>query len=213
MPGLPHHVTQRGNRRQTTFFSDADYRAYLDLASTWFEHHGLSVWAYCLMPNHAHLVLVPSRMESLARGLAETHRRYARLVNARKGWTGHLWQERFGSCTLDGSHLFAALRYVELNPVRAGLVARAEEWPWSSARHHLRLRRDPFVADVPDMPPEFTDDWSGFLGHGLSGGSAEDLRRGERTGWPLGDAEFLKDLEQRLGQRVRPAKCGPPRKG
>lgn len=110
VPGLPHHLTQRGARRQQTFSGDDDYRAYLDLMRDWCRHALVAVWAYCLMPNHVHFIAVPA---------AEAHRRYARRVNEREGWTGHFWQARFGSSALDEAHLLQAVRYVELNPVRA----------------------------------------------------------------------------------------------
>ena len=122
IPGEPHHVTQRGNRRQETFFSDEDYEAYLDLMAEWCEREGVEVWAYCLMPNHVHLVAVPSSEDALRRGIAEAHRRYSRRINFREGWRGHLWQGRFASFPMDDAHLYLATRYVELNPVRARLV-------------------------------------------------------------------------------------------
>ncbi len=138
VPGLPHHVTQRGNRRERVFFGDDDYELYRDLLASQCRKQGVACWAYCLMPNHVHLILVPDREEALARALGETHRRYASVVNARARVTGHLFQSRFGSVVIDEEHLAAAARYVALNPVRAKLVARAEDWRWSSARAHLR---------------------------------------------------------------------------
>ncbi|TAN56117.1 MAG: transposase, partial [Rhodospirillales bacterium] len=136
-PGLPHHVTQRGNRRQPTFFDEGDYRLYLDLLADNAQRFGLQVWAYCLMPNHVHLIAVPEAQDSLTRALAETHRRYTRDINRRKGWKGFLWQGRFASFVLDEPHLLAAARYVETNPVRARLVEQPEDWAFSSARAHL----------------------------------------------------------------------------
>ena len=125
--GVPHHVTQRGNRRQPTFFGDADYEMYRALLATSCGRHGVAVWAYCLMPNHVHLILVSATAPGLRLALGETHQRYTGVVNRRQGWVGHLWQGRFASCALDGSHLVAAVRYVELNPVRARLAERAED--------------------------------------------------------------------------------------
>lgn len=130
-PGIPYHVTQRGNRRQPVFFQEDDYRAYLQELWRQSERFGLRIWAYCLMTNHVHLIAVPDHEQSLARGLGETHRRYTRRVNFREGWRGYLWQGRFGSVPLDELHLIAAMRYVERNPVTAGLVSRAEDYPWS----------------------------------------------------------------------------------
>ena len=126
VPGYPHHVTQRGNRRQETFFCDDDYREYISLMSQWCGENRVEIRAYCLMPNHVHLIAVPGEKESLARAIGEAHRRYTRYVNFREGWRGYLRQGRFASCVLDQRHLIAAARYVELNPVRAGLAEHPE---------------------------------------------------------------------------------------
>jgi putative transposase len=137
VPTLPHHVTHRGNRKRRTFFTDSDYRLYKKYLGIACAATGTSVWAWCLMPNHVHLVLVPSSKSGLAEAMRRTQGRYARVVNVREDRTGNLWQVRFASFVMDERHLLACGRYVELNPVRAGLVARAEDWPWSSARAHL----------------------------------------------------------------------------
>src|SRR5210317_374899 len=121
IPHYPHHVTQRGVRRQKTFFSDADYKTYLDLLATAKDGVGADIWAYCLMPNHVHHVIVPGKEDSLAALFSDAHRRYTRRINFREGWRGHLWQERFHSFVMDERHLNATVRYVELNPVAAGL--------------------------------------------------------------------------------------------
>ena len=138
LPGIPYHVTQRGNRRQQTFFEDGDYALHRPLLGEAAQHAGASVWAYCLMPNHVHLIVVPSDEDGLRATFANAHRRYARFINARHRWTGHLWQGRFGAVLMDETHLAHAARYVALNPVRARLCDRAEDWPWSSARAPLR---------------------------------------------------------------------------
>src|ERR1700722_8711163 len=125
VPRLPHHVTQRGNRGERVFFEDADYALYRDLLAAACRKTGVAVWAYCLMPNHVHLILVPADATGLARALGETHRRYVSYVNARARQTGHLFQGRFASVVMDEEHLLSAARYVSLNPVRARLVKRA----------------------------------------------------------------------------------------
>ena len=130
VPGLPHHVTQRGNRRLPTFFRDGDYALYRHLLREGCAKAGTRIWAWCLMPNHVHLILVPSSEDGLRAALGEAHRRYTRLVNEREGWRGHLWQSRFASFAMDEQWLVACARYVELNPVRAGLVRRPEDWRW-----------------------------------------------------------------------------------
>jgi putative transposase len=205
-PGLPHHVTQRGNRRQTVFFSDDDYRAYQALVAEHCAAEGVAVWAYCLMPNHVHLILVPPDEAALRRALGEAHRRYTRRVNLREDWLGYLWQGRFSSFVMDERHLLAAARYVELNPLRAGLARRAADWRWSSARAHLAGKDDALVAARPLL--ELVPDWKAFLGGGLGEEDLEALRRHARTGRPLGSERFVESLEARLGRRLRPGKRG-----
>ena len=141
VPDLPHHVTQRGNGRQRTFFVDADYALYRDLLAESLKAAGVACWAWVLMPNHVHLILVPSDADGLRRALAPVHRRYAGVIHARRKRSGHFWQGRFGCAVMDEDHLAAALVYVMLNPVRARLVGRAQEWRWSSARLSEKRRR------------------------------------------------------------------------
>ena len=131
---MPHHITQRGNRRQTTFFCEEDYAAYLELMGQWCKELGVEIWAYCLMPNHVHLIATPKTEDGFRRAIGDAHRRYTRRVNFREGWRGHLWQGRFASFVMDEPYLLAAARYVELNPVRADLTLDAADWPWSGAK-------------------------------------------------------------------------------
>jgi putative transposase len=195
VPGCAHHVTQRGNRRMETFFGAADYRAYLELLAAALEQTGVACWAYCLMPNHVHLILVPplaarpataeraagpAPEDSLRACLGEAHRRYTRRINFRQGWRGHLWQERFHSFVMDAAHLLACARYVEQNPVTAGLAARAQDWPWSSARAHLAGRDDPVCRAAPLL--ERAARWQGLDWPTLLGG-ARPARR-----WRIGSA-------------------------
>jgi putative transposase len=180
LPGLPHHVTQRGNCRQRVFFGDDDHAFYLSLLSHNCRKSCTSVWAWCLMPNHVHLILVPAHEDGLRAALAPAHTRYAAEINRRHGWCGHLWQGRFGSFPMDEAHLHACLRYVELNPVRAGLAARPEAWPWSSARAHLGLASDG-LTDLAAMRGRI-DDWRAFLDSGLDDGDRDAIRTAERTG-------------------------------
>ncbi len=210
IPKLPHHVTQRGNRRQDVFFSDADYRQYIKLLTHHAREAGTEIWAYCLMPNHVHLMLTPGDEHGLHNALQEAHRRYTRHINLQKDWKGYLWQGRFASCPMDERHMLAAARYVELNPVRAKLVKRAEDWPWSSARAHLAGGDDGIVRVKPLL--DAVPDWAGFLAQGLAQDDAETLRRGERTGRPLGSEAFLKDLERRTGRALQKAKPGPKKR-
>jgi putative transposase len=207
VPGLPLHVTQRGNRRQRTFFRDDDYLLYCALMREWCDRYGVEIWAYCLMQNHVHLIAVPDSPDGLRRAVAEAHRRYTTEVNRREGWTGCLWQGRFSSFVMDDRHLLIAARYVELNPVRAGLVSRAQDYWWSSARAHLFGLDDGLVTAAPLLAR--VDDWSAFLGESVSPEAAEQLHRHERTGRPLGDDDFVARLETLLNRVLRPRKPGP----
>lgn len=214
VPGVAHHVTQRGNRRQATFFCDDDYREYLALLRRWSAVHGVDIWAYCLMPNHVHLIVVPPSEDALGRAIGEAHRRYTRMVNFRQQWRGHLWQGRFASFAMDEQHLLAAARYVELNPVRAGLVKRAQDWPWSSAAAHIRGLGDALAS--ADWLRERTAGWVCTWGEYLRGKDAQaigpQLRCHESTGRPLGDRPFLERLSEQLGRNLLPGQPGRPKK-
>jgi putative transposase len=207
---MPHHVTQRGNRRQQTFFNDGDYAAYIDLIVEWCSKEGVEIWAYSCMPNHTHLICVPSSEEALRRAIGEAHRRYTRRINFREKWRGYLWQGRFASFVMDEPYLLAAARYVELNPVRAKLVARAEDWRWSSARAHLSGRDDCLVKVAPLLA--IVGDWRAFLDSALPEGELDELRKHARTGRPLGDEAFLDRLESLLSRVLKPMKGGRPKK-
>ena len=206
VPGHPHHVTQRGNRRLEVFFSDDDYRAYLDLLAQSCARAGTEVWAYCLMPDHVHLILVPGDEDGLRGALGEAHRRYTRRINFREGWRGHLWQERFHSFPMDEDYLIACARYVELNPARAGFVKHPEDWPWSSARAHLAGADDGLARVTPLL--ERIADWRAFLDGGLPEATLETLRGHARTGRPLGDEDFVGKLEALSGRQLRKRKPG-----
>ncbi len=205
VPFYPHHVTQRGNRRQRTFFGDDDYVTYLELMSEFCRKAGTRVWAYCLMPNHVHLVMVPSRVDGLRAALGEAHRRYTRAVNSREKWRGHLWQERFHSFPMDEAYLLATVRYVERNPVAARLCRHAEDWPWSSAAAHLRARDDGLVEVRPMLSR--VDDWTTYLSNGGDDGIGVHISTNSRTGRPLGNARFVHTIE-RITSRV--LACRPP---
>jgi putative transposase len=206
-PGIPHHITQRGNRRQATFFNDDDYRTYIQLMAEWCLRCGVEIWAYCLMTNHVHLVAVPESEEGLRRAIGEAHRRYSRHINFQKGWRGHLWQGRFASYPMDERYLLAVARYVELNPVRAGATDKAEQYPWSSAAAHIKGRDDQLVKVSPLR--NIVRNWRAFLAEGVSVGDMEKLRRHERTGRPLGNDGFIVKLEKTLKRRLQKQKPGP----
>ncbi len=208
-PGIPHHVTQRGNRRQQTFFCDDDYQAYIDLMAEWCMKCQVKIWAWCLMPNHVHLIAVPETENGLARAIGEAHRRYTRRINFRENWKGHLWQERFASFPMDETYLLAAARYIEMNPVAANIVKRPEEYRWSSAQAHLSAQDDQLTIVEPLL--SMVGNWKDFLA--LS--SEEEMntfRKHERTGRPLGRETFIDNLEEMQDRLLRPQKPGPKAK-
>ncbi len=210
IPRHPHHVIQRGVRGMPVFLGTRDYRTYRALLGEWCAKAGTDVVAYCLMPNHVHLILVPKTADGLRAALGETHRRYARYVNQREGWLGHLWQERFHSFVMDHDQLVDCARYVERNPLRARLVRRARNWRWSSARAHLEGEDDGITHAAPLL--ERAPDWSSLLEDELDEATLQTIRRHVRTGHPLGSDKFYKKLERRLGRSVRPRPPGRPKR-
>jgi putative transposase len=209
---VPHHVTQRGNARQVILAHDPDRVAYLDLLRKYAELYGLSLLGYCLMSNHVHLLAVPRATEALAQTLKHTHGRYASYWNARQSSTGHVWQGRFYSCPLDDSHLWTALRYVELNPVRAGLVQEAARWRWSSAPAHCDADITDPLLDMGLWKKRWTvPEWYQYL-TGETPADRMALRHCTHTGRPLGTAEFVAVLEQSTLRRLAPRKGGRPKK-
>ncbi len=206
IPGVPHHVTQRGNRRERVFFSDQDYALYRDWLGESCRKFGVAVWAYCQMPNHVHLILVPSDAEGLGLALGRVHRLYAGFVNARSRQTGHLFQGRFGSVPMDEEHLLRAARYVALNPVRAQLTARAADWPHASVAAHLNGADDGLVTVRPllDRISRFAD----LLETDADDPAFAAFRRSALIGRPLGSAAFVRAAEAHLGRALAPAKRG-----
>jgi len=207
VPNYPHHITQRGNRRQNTFFTDDDYKQYLKMLSSSCKKGGVQIWGYCLMPNHVHIIAVPQETGSLRLAIGEAHRRYTRMINFRYGWRGHLWQARFSSFVMDEKYLLAAARYVELNPVKSGLSATPEEYPWSSAKAHIQQKDDILVKVQPLL--DLVDDWKVFLSLLTSEKDKNHLLQHERTGRPLGSDSFIEKLEEKTEKILRKLKPGP----
>jgi putative transposase len=201
VPDHPHHVTQRGNRRQPIFFAESDYALYRDILAARCRKSDVEVWSYCLMPNHLHLIMVPRSPDGMARAIGEAHRQYTGFINARARWTGHLFQGRFSSVVLDDDHLMAAARYVALNPVRARLVARPQDWEWSSLRAHLAGRDDPLVRVAPLI--ERLGRITALIETEPETGAFAALRAAESHGRPLGSDSFVAGLERRLRRRLR----------
>ncbi len=201
VPGVPHHVVQRGNRRQRTFFGARDFDLYRTLLARKCRDAGIEVWAYCLMPNHVHLIVVPHVATSLARGLGGAHRAYTAVVNRREGWRGCLWQGRFASYPMDEAHLLAAARYLLVNPVRAGLVGAPADWPYSSVRAHLSDESDGLVD--PTALCARVEDWFDFLAAPSAPVVGLQIRSHAASGLPAGSSEFVSEVEVRTGRTLR----------
>lgn len=210
---MAHHVTQRGNHREPVFFSPGDQAAYLTLLRDHAIVNDLQVIAYCLMPNHVHHIVVPSTPVALHRVFKSVHGQYAQRVNRMRDQKGHLWQGRYFSSPLDSDYFLNAVRYVELNPVRARMVERAEDYPWSSAATHCGLRED-VVVDPRALPRSLAaiGDWSRWLSQGIADASIAELRRNGRQNLPCGSEEFVSNLEKITGRELNYRTHGGVRK-
>jgi putative transposase len=211
---VPHHITQRGNRREDVFFSDADRMAYLEWLSDYCAKYRVEVLAYCLMTNHIHVVAVPGTENALERVFRPLHTRYAQRINRLKNWKGHLWQGRFFASALDETYLWAAIRYVERNPVRARIVRRAENYPWSSAAAHCGLKDSAVLTRDPDWLRQIKSigNWSSWLAEGDRPEQLEVLRRHVERGLPCGAEGFIRKLERQAKQLLHLRPRGRPKK-
>ena len=207
LPGFPHHITQRGNRRQDVFFKDEDYLYYLELLKHWCQEEQVEIGCYCLMTNHVHLIVTPKTASNLSRVIAETHRRYTRMINFRENWRGYLWQGRFASFPMDEPHLLKAAAYVELNPVKAKMVKKPEDYRWSSV--HTQLKGEDPLGIVNDTRLlAICGDWNGYLKQAMAEPEDEIIRH-STTGRPLGGAEFIERAEKLLQRDLQKKKPGP----
>jgi len=213
VPGLPHHITQRGNGRQDVFRCDEDRQLYLELFLEYSERYRLDTWGFCLMTNHVHLLAVPERPNSLAKAIGRAHADYSRFFNVRYGRSGHLLEARYFSCPVEGPQIWAALRYIERNPVDAGIVGEPQDWRWSSARAHLSLAQpDGFLSMTAWRQSFDSESWRAELARGHDEDAARGLREASMRGRPLGSREFAERIGRRLGRTVVPRPVGRPRK-
>jgi putative transposase len=212
--GVPHHITQRGNRRERVFFWDVDYICYLEWLKEYASKYEVEILAYCLMPNHIHLIAVPSTEDGLQAVFKPLHMRYAQRINRKRRWKGHLWQGRFFSSPLDDTYLWAAIRYVERNPVRAKMVKKAESFPWSSAAGHCGLKEDSILTEDPTWQKQFRaiKDWSAWLSGKEVTDQLKQLRQNVEKGLPCGSAGFIRKLEKLVGRSLEFRPIGRPRK-
>lgn len=213
-PGYLYHVTQRGNNRQYIFQKDDDYILYLK----WVEEYRIKteteIYAYCLMGNHVHFIVKPLKNDSLAKMFKGVHARYAQYFNYNSKASGHVWQGRFYSCALDGTHVRDAVRYVELNPIRARLVDRPWHYAWSSARAHIGKKHKWItLADTKKLLS--IENWRSFLLE--SNAETEEavnkrIRELTKKNLALGPISFIMELEKQLNRKIWPNPNGRPRK-
>ncbi len=211
IPGYPHHVTQRGNHGQRVFFNDSDREVYLKLSQKYFKEYQVEMVGYVLMSNHIHMILIPAQTNSLAKGVGLLHNDFSRWQLIQQSTKGHLWQSRFYSTPMDEDHFWEALRYIELNPVRAGMVQKAWEWPWSSARSHVMGIDNSGTLQMDCWSRKFDGkQWKKFLEEGLrANAEIARIRTSTRTGRPLGSKEFIDKLEKMTGRTLSLQKRGP----
>lgn len=207
---VPHHITQRGNHREPTFFSDSERELYLEVLAKNCRDHQVDLMGYCLMNNHVHLLAIPRREDALARGIGRAHNEFSRWMNIRRRQTGHFFQARFESTPMDEAHTWNALLYTELNPVRAGMVRRAVDYRWSSARAHCGLAGRPEWLMWEPWAGRFGErEWAEILEVGFRDHVVlERLRETLRSGRPAGSEEFIDRLERELGRTLRPQPRG-----
>jgi putative transposase len=210
---LPHHVTQRGNARRFILDRDTHRSIYFDLLAQSLALHGVGLMGYCLMSNHVHLVLIPRKPESLGLALKHAHGRFASYWNAVHHSTGHVWQGRYYSCPLDETHLWDALRYTELNPVRAGLSEQPDAWKWSSAAAHCATAPPVDCLEMELWRARWSaETWRTFLSQQESETELTAIRQSTHTGRPLGTTAFVRALERATQRHLAPGKRGRPRK-
>jgi putative transposase len=217
--GYPYHVIQRGHNRQQVFIDDLDRREYLAWLKDAAEVHGLAIHAYVLMDNHVHLLCTPSQGDSLARTIQAVGRRYVRRFNRRHGRSGTLWEGRFRSSLVEADrYLLACQRYIESNPVRAGMVEGVADWPWSSHRHHIGLSVDPLVRSHPTIfalgntPFERESAYRKLFDESVLQSDEDWLRRRLINGKPTASTDFQRQMEVAHTLRLIRPPVGRPRK-
>ncbi len=210
IPDFPHHITQRGNRNQRTFFSDDDKRFYLYLLKEQLKKVPIKIWSYCLMDNHVHFVAVPQKSEDLALFFGEVHQKYSFMINKREGWRGYLWQGRFSSFVMDEPYLYSAMRYVEQNPVKAGIVEKAADYDWSSAKAHVLKTKNTILS-----PCYLTDEihnWAQYLAEMNDNKQDLEIESHSRRGIPLGNEKFLDKIGPLIDKKLTYRPQGRPNK-
>lgn len=201
VPGIPHHVIQRGHRSEVVFFKKEDRQTYLKILANFARKYGVKIWSYCLMTNHIHLVAIPSTSDSLAKLMRQVHKNYTMVINIRNNWKGTLWQGRYLSYPMDERYLYKCVRYIERNPVRAKIVERPEDYPWSSARAHVLGLADEVLSDSSFL--QQIHDWRAYLAENESKNDLEEIRKNQGSGRPLGNEVFYETIEKLTGRKLR----------
>jgi putative transposase len=213
VPGYPYHITQRGNYRQEIFRNDKDRSQYLFWINEYSRKFHLSVLAYCLMNNHVHFIVQPHEEESLAKVFSVAHMRYSQYFNKERKASGHLWQGRFFSCLLDEPYFMAAMRYVERNPVRAGMVKRPWEWKWSSVAAHIGGTDGIIqVIGIKESLGVSLGSWREYIDSDENTPDVEAIRGHTKTGRPLGKIGFLGKVSRKLERVINVLPRGRPKK-
>ncbi len=211
-PGYPHHVTQRGNNRSLVFFDDEDRQTYLDILSNYAQKHSLQIWAYCLMDNHVHLLVVPRSEDSLARGIGLTNQVYTQYLNRKLNQSGRIWQNRFFSCVVENNqYLWSVARYIECNPVKVDMVTAAEEYLWSSAKAHLLGKSDTSLTNPSWLEAKERKFYADYVKN-FDSEMDNVIRKATSTGRPFGTESFIDEIEFLVNRSLRPKKAGRPRK-
>ncbi|MBH2020573.1 MAG: transposase [Burkholderiales bacterium] len=217
VPGYPHHIIQRGNNRQAIFSSAADYQMLLALLDENAQKFGVALHAYVLMENHFHLLATPTTAEGLPQMMQAVGRRYVRYFNDRQGRSGTLWEGRYRSTLIDADrYLLACMVYIDLNPVRAGLVKEAASYPWSSHAHYVGLRTDKMITPhalfwtLGNTPFSREAAYAELVAHGITPVQQEALTQSALSGWALGDEKFVVNLQKQTNRRLKKTLPGRP---
>ena len=213
-PNIPHHIIQRGNRREDVFFSDDDRKQYLEWLKEYCKEQKVEILAYCLMTNHIHLIAVPTTEDGLQKVLKPLHMRYAQKINRERGWKGHFWQGRYFSSPLDGEYLLFTTKYIERNPIRVKKVRKAENYKWSSARGHCGTAQDDILTTKMKWLNKYEgiDNWSQWLSIKEEKEKTDLIRRNTEKGIPTGSGRFIRRLEKLAGRVLEYRPIGRPRK-
>lgn len=217
VPGYPHHVIQRGNNRQAIFVSPDDHRFMLGLLAENALRFGVQLHAYVLMGNHFHLLATPGSDTGLSQMMQAVGRRYVRYFNDRQGRTGTLWEGRYRSTLVQTErYLLACMAYIDLNPVRAGMVAEARDHPWSSHHHYIGTQADKLVTPHPlywslgNTPFAREVAYADLVRAGVAADTQAELTASALSGWPLGEASYVADLQKHTQRRVHKGSAGRP---